>query len=96
VLEEASLLETARAAIAQGNVGLALSQLDEHRARFPHGALREEARAARVLALCAGGRSREARAAALAFIADNPRSPLVAAMRGACAEPGPGSIVGPR
>lgn len=62
-----------------------MATLDEHAARFPRGALRDEREAARVLALCADGRTAEARAAASAFVAASPRSPLASQVRAACA-----------
>ena len=84
VKDEAALLASARAAIGSGDAELALERLDEHAIRFPRGVLVQERRAARVLALCASGRASEARAAAEAFIAENPRSPLVSSVRRAC------------
>jgi len=87
VAEEAALLRAASGALARGDSGAALARLDEHAARFPRGALAEERQAGRVFALCADGRSQEARALASTFVAANPRSPLVSRVRGACPEP---------
>jgi hypothetical protein len=84
VREEAALLASARAAISRGEARVALERLDQHAVRFPSGVLLEERRAVRVLALCASGKTSEARAAAAAFVADSPRSPLVSSVRGAC------------
>jgi hypothetical protein len=87
VVEEAALLHAARGALAGGDARAALALLDEHGARFPKGALIAERQAARVFALCALGWSTEARRAASAFLAQNPRSPLAARVRNACAQP---------
>jgi hypothetical protein len=87
VVEEAALLHAARGALAGGDAKAALALLDEHGARFPKGALVAERQAARVFALCALGRSIEARRAASAFLAQNPRSPLAARVRDACEPP---------
>jgi hypothetical protein len=86
VAEEASLLRAANGALARGDSSAALARLDEHAARFPHGALSAERQAARVFALCAAGRTAEARGAARAFLAAHPRSPLAAQVRRSCAE----------
>jgi hypothetical protein len=87
VVEEAALLHAARGALAGGDAKAALALLDEHGARFPKGALVAERQAARVFALCALGRSIEARRAASAFLAQNPRSPLAGRVRDACEPP---------
>jgi hypothetical protein len=87
VVEEAALLHAAREALAGGDAKAALTLLDEHGARFPKGALVAERQAARVFALCALGWSVEARRAASAFLTQNPRSPLAARVRNACAPP---------
>jgi hypothetical protein len=63
-----------------------MSTLDEHAARFPHGALAEERAATRVHTLCAQDRASEARAAASAFVASHPGSALAPAVLRACAE----------
>jgi hypothetical protein len=86
IAQEAPLLRAANAALARGDGATALARLEEHAVRFPHGTLSEEREAARVFALCAGGRALEARAAAAAFVATNPRSPHAAQVRRSCAE----------
>jgi TolA-binding protein len=85
IAEEAALLRAANAALTSGDATTALARLDEHAARYPNGALTQERQAARVFALCAGGRAAEARAAASSFVAANPRSPHVAQVRRSCA-----------
>ena len=62
--EELALMNTARAAVAQGDPTRALEALDRHAARFPHGALASERDVVRVSALCAAGQSAEAHAVA--------------------------------
>jgi hypothetical protein len=84
IAEEAVLIRAAQAALEHGDGSTALARLDEHQARFSTGVLREEREAARVFALCASGRSTEARAAAARFAAASPRSPLAAQVRRSC------------
>jgi hypothetical protein len=83
--EETRLLEAAQRELASGRPASALELLDEHAARHPGGALTEERTAARVLSLCALGRTDEARRSARAFLAASPRSPLIPRLRGSCA-----------
>jgi hypothetical protein len=83
--EETSLLHAAQRELARKNTSVALELLEEHATRFPQGALAQERRAARVLALCDLGRTAEARRAAEAFVRAAPQSPLVPRLRGSCA-----------
>lgn len=83
--EETRVLEAAQRELASGRPRSALSLLDEHAKRFPSGALGEERTAARVLSLCALGRTEEARRTATAFLEGSPRSPLIPRLRGSCA-----------
>jgi hypothetical protein len=83
--DETRVLEAAQRELASGRPASALSLLDEHAKRFPAGALGEERTAARVLSLCALGRSEEARRMATAFLEGSPRSPLIPRLRGSCA-----------
>jgi hypothetical protein len=85
VTEEAALLRAAQAALSRGDGAGAMARLDEHASRFPGGALTEERQALRAHALCALGRAADARAAASAFVAQSPRSPLAAQVRRSCA-----------
>ncbi len=83
--EEVALLGRAQAALRDGAAPRALALLDEHAARFPEGALRQERAATRVLALCAIGRPDEASVEARSFLASSPASPLAARVRASCA-----------
>jgi outer membrane protein assembly factor BamD (BamD/ComL family) len=83
--EELAILVRAHAAFRAHDLDATLAALDEHARRFPHGVLAEERSSQRVLALCAAGRSTEARAAAERFLRDYPESPMASRVRGACA-----------
>ena len=80
-----ALLQKAHAELQAGHPERALAALDEHDAAFKGGVLREEQRAQRILALCAAGRTAEARADAQRFLAESPRSPMSARVRSSCA-----------
>jgi hypothetical protein len=82
--EEASLLQGAQRALAEKEPALALEILAEHERRFVSGALTEERKAARVLALCALGRTGEARELARAFVNASPRSLLLLRLERSC------------
>ncbi len=82
--EEARLLRDAETARRGGDVGLATQRLDEHRRRFPRGALATEREAARILVLCDAGRAAEAKKLAARFLRRYPRSPLADRVRSAC------------
>jgi hypothetical protein len=84
---EIELLARANSAVNAGDAGRALASLREYDRRFGAGILREERGAASVLALCAAGRSREARAEAERFVRRWPRSPLLSRIEGSCAGP---------
>ena len=56
---ETALLKKAQAELRAGRPERALAALDEHDAQFKQGVLREEQRAARILALCAAARTKE-------------------------------------
>jgi hypothetical protein len=85
IADETRVLEAAQRELASGRAASALALLDEHAERFPSGALGEERTAARVLSLCALGRTEEARRSAAAFLERSPRSPLIPRLRGSCA-----------
>jgi hypothetical protein len=82
---ELALLRNAREALERGDARAALRELDAHAARFASPVLRQEALAARALALCAADRASDARrvAAQLARIA--PRSPHLIGLADSCA-----------
>lgn len=82
---EIDLLARANSAVNAGDAARALAALREYDRRFGAGILREERAAAAVLALCAAGRSREARAEAERFVRGWPRSPLLSRIEGSCA-----------
>ena len=71
---ERLLLETARVALRRGDREGALSLLEQHKRRFPHGQLREERDGLTVSALSQLGRSDEAAKAAARFRKDYPMS----------------------
>lgn len=84
-LESEGLLAVQRA-LAQGDAPSALGMLDEQDARFQGGALAEERAVARVLGLCAAGRTQQARAARERFMATYPRSPHAQRVQNSCAK----------
>lgn len=82
--EEIALLRQAQAALRSGNPSRSLSLLDQHARRFPHGVLSQESTVTRVQALCALGRTGEARALYARLAGASPDSPHLAALRHAC------------
>jgi hypothetical protein len=81
---ETRLLRDAEVSMRSGDASRALLLLDEHAARFPNGVLGEERAAERVLALCALGRTQDARADMQKFLRERPRSPLADRVRASC------------
>jgi hypothetical protein len=86
---ELALMKRAQAALASGDPSSSLSLLDTHAATFPRGALSEEREVTRVLALCALGRTSDAKAAAKRFERAAPRSMHLARIHSSCAGTGP-------
>ena len=84
--EAAGLAEVQRA-LREGRAAAALSLLDAQEPQFRAGKLQQERQAARVIALCAEGKSSEARALAERFLAEQPSSPLAARLRNTCFRP---------
>lgn len=82
--EEVRLLSRAERDLHGGRAEGALRALTEHERRFPSGALAEERLAARVQALCAGGRRPEANAYLAQLTQRYPRSPHLKRARAAC------------
>jgi hypothetical protein len=82
---ETRLLREAEVSLRAGDAQRALALLDEHAARFAGGILQEERAAERILALCALGRTGEARAEVDRFLLERPRSPLADRVRASCA-----------
>jgi hypothetical protein len=82
---EAKLLQRAQQALRDNQPAAALAMLDEHDRTFAHGALGEEARAARVMALCALDQKAAATREATLFLQETPHSPFRAQVRASCA-----------
>jgi hypothetical protein len=78
---ELALLEEARNAVIQGRPAAALSTLAAYEKEFAAGSMSSEATALRVEALVKAGLRDEGRAAARAFLAKYPQSPLVDRVR---------------
>ncbi len=81
---ETRALRAAMADLRDGHADRALASLDAQMARFPSGVLVEERTEARIIALCALGRTEEARGVAAHFLADYPRSVLAGRVRASC------------
>jgi hypothetical protein len=84
LVQELNVLHAALAALDQGAAAQAVALLDQHDLRYPHGPLRQERLATRVLALCALGRAPEARATASQLLQLAPRVPYLARLRRSC------------
>jgi hypothetical protein len=76
--EQVSALDRARRTLASGDPPDALRQLDDYAARFPHGALVQEAEALRIESLLAANDRPAAAQAGARFLASHPGSPLAA------------------
>jgi hypothetical protein len=79
--EQVSALDAAHRALASGDAASAIRQLDDYEARFPEGALFEEAEVLRVEALVATGDRAAAERAGQRFLAAHPNSPHAARVR---------------
>jgi len=78
-------VRAADAALRGGDVGLAVSLLNQHAREFPHGALAEEREGLRVVAGCqGGGASPVVQRAASRFLQRAPRSLMAGRVRAAC------------
>ena len=75
---ELQVVDRAYALLAAGQSHEALDTLDEYRARFPHGALADEATVLRIEALARMGEETKASNLARAFLNAHPRSPYAA------------------
>ncbi len=87
---ERALLDRGRTAFARGDAAACLGLIEEHRTRYPHGALTEEREALAIRTLVALGRAGDARARGRQFKATYPTSlmlPAVEAALGEAAEP---------
>ncbi len=85
---ETELLRRAHEARVAGQTAAALSTLSRYESRFPRGILAGEAAAERVLALCAAGRTAEARALGQSIVTTASRSTLHAVVENSCAASG--------
>lgn len=83
--QELAMIRAVNDALATGAAEQALARLDEHRRRFPAGALLEEAAALQAVALCAAGRGAAGTDAAAAFLSAHPGSLSAERVRRACA-----------
>jgi hypothetical protein len=81
--DEVLFLAEVQAALRRGDGARALELLEQHETTDRQ--LLAERRAARVHALCAVGRTHEARSAGVAFLREYPTSPQRAAVEGSCA-----------
>jgi hypothetical protein len=82
--QEVAILSRAGAELHAGRPAAALKALDDHQRKFPSGVLVQERSAARVQALCALGRTKEARTAFERLARTSPSSPHVVRARKAC------------
>jgi len=84
--EEMELMSRGQRALQSGDAAAALRAFDEHRTRFPSGALAAEREVKRLVALCSLGRGAEARAEAERFARRHAGSPLADHARKICKE----------
>jgi len=82
--QEVQILSRAERELHNGRPDLALKALDEHQRRFASGALVQERSAARVQALCALGRTQEAKVESIKLKRSSPNSPQAAQMSSPC------------
>ena len=83
---EVSLIRRALTSLRDHDPHAALSSLETHATYYPNGLFRKEREGARVLALCAAGRTHDGRKAKADFLADAGSSPIAARVRLACRE----------
>jgi len=82
--KEVAMLSQASADLHAGRPAAALTILDEHQRKFPHGGLVQERTSARIQALCALGRMTDAQAELARLARTSPNSPHLARARKAC------------
>lgn len=82
--EEVAILSRAGAELHAGRPSAALASLSEHQRRFPAGVLSQERSAARIQALCALGRTAEAKTELARLGRTSPNSPLESRARKSC------------
>jgi hypothetical protein len=83
--QEVTILSRAARELRGGRAAEALKALDEHQRKFPSGALAEERRAAKAQALCALGRSAEAKTELSRLARSSPQSASAARAAQFCA-----------
>jgi hypothetical protein len=86
---ELALLTEVTSALREKRPSRALALIDEHDRRFPSGVLVPEFAGERVLTLAALGRQAEACDLSAKFLAQYPKSPIVAEVRSSCVESTP-------
>lgn len=84
--QEVAILSRATSELHAGHPANALKAVDEHQRKFPNGVLSEERRAARVQALCALGRRREAAPELQRLSRTAPQSPNTLRAKQVCGE----------
>jgi hypothetical protein len=84
---ELALVQGAYAEMNAGHLPEAFGLLDQHEARFSHGALEQARDVARMLALCAAGKPEAAKGRARAFLQQHPKSSFAARVRNVCDTP---------
>ena len=84
--QEMELLSRGQSALRAGDAAGALRAFEEHRRRFPSGALAAERQVKAMVALCQLGRGAEARAEADRFVKRHPGSPLASHALKICRE----------
>lgn len=82
---ETELIREAHLALRGGDASRAMSLLETHEQRAPHGALAPERRVLRILCWCELGRADRARIEAQRFLATEPSAALVARVEASCA-----------
>ncbi len=85
---EIALIRGALTSLRDRQPGRALALLDEHARVYPSGAVSDERRGLRVIALCAAGRVEEGKREREAFLERAGSSPIAARVRRACDEDG--------
>ena len=81
---EVAILSRASSELRAGRPAAALKALEEHQREFPGGMLAQERTAARIQALCALGRTKQAESELARLARTSPDSPHVARARKAC------------